>query len=72
MKRRGFLQSATVLATAAGAATALATNIAEAAEATLVSPPDPVPSTDEPVTRRWLEQRWITDNIIRANGIDWD
>jgi dienelactone hydrolase len=72
MERREFLQSATVLATAAGAATALATNIAEAAEAATVSPPSPVLSTDEPMTRRWLDQRWITDNIIRANGIDWD
>ena len=24
------------------------------------------------VTRRWLEQRWLVDNIIRANGVDWD
>jgi dienelactone hydrolase len=26
----------------------------------------------EPNVRRWTEQRWLTDNIIRANGIDWD
>jgi fermentation-respiration switch protein FrsA (DUF1100 family) len=25
-----------------------------------------------PVVRRWMEQRWLLDNIIRANGIDWD
>ncbi len=25
-----------------------------------------------PVTRRWIEQRWVLDNVIRANGIDWD
>ena len=25
-----------------------------------------------PRTRRWIEQRWLIDNIIRANGIDWD
>ena len=25
-----------------------------------------------PVTRRWIEQRWLLDNVIRANGIDWD
>ena len=23
-------------------------------------------------TRRWTEQRWLIDNVIRANGIDWD
>jgi len=26
----------------------------------------------EPNVRRWTEQRWLVDNIIRANGIDWD
>jgi len=25
-----------------------------------------------PRTRRWIEQRWLVDNVIRANGIDWD
>jgi dienelactone hydrolase len=25
-----------------------------------------------PSVRRWAEQRWLLDNIIRANGIDWD
>ena len=25
-----------------------------------------------PTTRRFAEQRWALDNIIRANGIDWD
>lgn len=23
-------------------------------------------------TRRWTDQRWLLDNVIRANGIDWD
>ena len=23
-------------------------------------------------TKRWREQRWLIDNIIQANGIDWD
>jgi hypothetical protein len=27
---------------------------------------------DETMTRRFAEQRWALDNIIRANGIDWD
>jgi dienelactone hydrolase len=35
-------------------------------------PPQPILSTDEPMTRRWIEQRWLIDNIIQANGIDWD
>src|SRR5690348_6985889 len=26
----------------------------------------------EPQMKRWSEQRWLIDNIIRANGIDWD
>jgi dienelactone hydrolase len=26
----------------------------------------------EPHVKRWSEQRWLIDNIIRANGIDWD
>lgn len=26
----------------------------------------------DPVVRRWTEQRWLIDNIIRANGPDWD
>lgn len=26
----------------------------------------------EPHMQRWSEQRWLIDNIIRANGIDWD
>ena len=26
----------------------------------------------EPHVRRFDAQRWLIDNIIRANGIDWD
>ena len=26
----------------------------------------------EVLTRRWVEQRWLLDNTIRAVGIDWD
>ncbi|HKX07187.1 MAG TPA: alpha/beta hydrolase [Stellaceae bacterium] len=25
-----------------------------------------------PRSRRWIEQRWLVDNVIKANGIDWD
>src|ERR1700730_14932040 len=36
-------------------------------------PPQPVrDNRAEPHVRRWMEQRWLIDNIIRANGIDWD
>ncbi|HEY2136465.1 MAG TPA: prolyl oligopeptidase family serine peptidase [Xanthobacteraceae bacterium] len=27
---------------------------------------------EEPSMRRWTEQRWVLDNIIAANGLDWD
>jgi cephalosporin-C deacetylase-like acetyl esterase len=26
----------------------------------------------EPQVRRWTEQRWLVDNVIRANTLDWD
>ena len=29
-------------------------------------------SPGPPHSRRWIEQRWLVDNVIRANGIDWD
>ena len=48
------------IASAAGASAALASGAAFA---------------DEPgaaITKRFAEQRWALDNIIRANGIDWD
>jgi dienelactone hydrolase len=35
----------------------------------------PVPRPDgmpAPTMKRFKEQRWILDNVIRANGIDWD
>lgn len=36
-------------------------------------PPAPVvDKRGEPYVRRYNEQRWLIDNIIRANGIDWD
>lgn len=56
MHRRGFIMSA------ASAGTALATSTTFAADA----------AEDGATTRRFTEQRWALDNIIRANGIDWD
>src|SRR5262245_38935969 len=39
----------------------------------VINPPQPVLDTrGEPHVRRFEEQRWLLDNIIRANGIDWD
>ena len=36
-------------------------------------PPQPIlEKRGEPHVRRFEEQRWLLDNIIRANGIDWD
>ena len=36
-------------------------------------PPQPVLNKrGEPQVRRFNEQRWVLDNIVRANGIDWD
>jgi dienelactone hydrolase len=36
-------------------------------------PPRPVlDKRGEPHVRRFAEQRWLIDNTIRANGIDWD
>ena len=36
-------------------------------------PPQPImDKRGEPHVRRFEEQRWVLDNIVRANGIDWD
>ena len=36
-------------------------------------PPQPVlDQRGEPHVQRFVEQRWLLDNVIRANGIDWD
>jgi hypothetical protein len=76
MHRRAFLQSGSVAA-AAGAAIANAI-IPEAKAETGAggaghnrdwSNRNP---KGEPVVRRFDEQRWVLDNVIQANGIDWD
>ncbi len=37
------------------------------------APPPPKPDgVPAPTMKRFQEQRWVLDNIIRANGIDWD
>ena len=72
---------------AAQAQTSAASQVATAAAASAADPnalPDlssldpgapPAPRPDgvaAPSMKRFDEQRWILDNIIRANGIDWD
>jgi dienelactone hydrolase len=56
MNRRNFMSSAAVAGTALAAASGRALADAEGGA----------------MTRRFSEQRWALDNIIRANGIDWD
>jgi hypothetical protein len=56
--RRRFIHSVAL----AGSATALG-----ASRGMTFADPDGAPTT-----RRFVEQRWALDNIIRANGIDWD
>jgi dienelactone hydrolase len=74
MDRRAFLQSGS-LAAAAGAALANAAAPAAAAADTAAghgrdwSHRNP---KGAPVIRRFDEQRWILDNVIQANGVDWD
>src|SRR5215208_618125 len=87
MDRRDFLQSATLVATAgatgatgmAGTTGVLAAEAANdgalrLAQAGAASAPAAVAEAAHrgPLTRRWVEQRWVLDNIIQANGIDWD
>jgi alpha-beta hydrolase superfamily lysophospholipase len=63
MDRREFLRTAKVIAAGAGASSALSTVGLAASERAPAGPP---------VMRRFNEQRWALDNIIQANGIDWD
>ena len=58
MHRRSFLHSVTAAGTALAAA--VSSRVAFAG------------SDGAATTRRYTEQRWALDNIIRANGIDWD
>jgi dienelactone hydrolase len=56
MNRRNFISSAALTGTALAASGGFALADAEGGA----------------MTRRFAEQRWALDNIIRANGIDWD
>ncbi|MBO0752630.1 MAG: alpha/beta hydrolase, partial [Bradyrhizobiaceae bacterium] len=67
MDRRDFLKSATIVTAAASGA-----NAAVPAKAKASAPEAAASDAARPRTRRFTEQRWALDNIIRANGIDWD
>src|SRR5262245_18938348 len=56
MNRRNFISSAALTGTALAASGGFALADAEGGA----------------MTKRFAEQRWALDNIIRANGIDWD
>ena len=77
MDRRSFLQSGS-MAAVAGAAVASVTTAAEAAEE--AQPGAAAGNRDwsqrapkgGPIVKRFDEQRWVLDNVIQANGVDWD
>lgn len=73
MDRRAFLQSGP-LAAAAGAAIASAAVPAAAAETAPSAHGDWSQRKPKgpPLVKRFDEQRWLLDNVIQANGIDWD
>jgi dienelactone hydrolase len=60
MHRRLFLNSSAASATALGVGAVTAPSLLQAAE------------PGEATPRRFVEQRWALDNIVRANGVDWD
>lgn len=74
MERREFLQSAGVIAMGASGGVAATTEsvLAEAGSGTASGRWANRKPRGEPKTARWHEQRWLLDNIIAANGIDWD
>ena len=85
MDRRSFLHSTSVAATGAAAAVVTSTGALAAPPAAEQTHASPAASTSvgghdwskrdpkgPPVVKRFDEQRWVLDNIIQANGIDWD
>ncbi len=67
MDRRDFLHAATIVAAGAGALAGDTPSLAQ--EQTVTSP---MGDSSEPRVRRFDEQRWELDNVIRAVGLDWD
>jgi len=72
MDRRTFLQSGSMVAVAGAAPVAPAA--AQTPEAKPLAARDwsARAPKGEPIVKRFDEQRWVLDNIIQANGIDWD
>src|ERR1700690_1441411 len=66
MNRRELLQAAPW---AAGTLALLGNPVASLAAPPAAGAPAPFA---RPLTRRWTEQRWVLDNLIQANGVDWD
>ncbi len=63
MDRRQFLRATSTIVTAAGTASPF---VAPALAATERHP------IGAPIVRRFDDERWVLDNIIQANGVDWD
>jgi dipeptidyl aminopeptidase/acylaminoacyl peptidase len=73
MDRRDFLQSATLVAGGVLSGEAMAAGRPVLAQgAAPVQGSAPHAPHGGPMTKRWTEQRWLLDNVIQANGIDWD
>jgi dienelactone hydrolase len=80
MDRRYFIQSASLMAASAASVVAEVPPAQALAQGT--SPEkqqaDPSPTNSNlnagaaPMTKRWDQQRWVLDNLIQANGVDWD
>lgn len=79
MDRRAFLQSGPVAVATSAAMGNIAAPVS-ATESAVAAPGVPGSNRDwshrspkgAPVVKRFNEQRWILDNIIQANGVDWD
>ena len=79
MDRRHFIQTASLSAATAASIVAEAPSGPALAQGSFVGgQQDNSPATNEnvravrPMTRHWGEQRWVLDNVIQANGVDWD
>lgn len=74
MDRRSFLQSGSIAAVASAAVANAASPIAAASPGAAVNNRDwsRRRRNGEPIVKRFDEQRWVLDNVIQANGIDWD
>jgi dienelactone hydrolase len=77
MDRREFLHSASFAAAVSASTAAGAVATASTAAATETPPPSTRDWSTrnpkgEPVMKRFNEQRWVLDNVIQANGVDWD